>query len=495
VSTGTPDRASDRAMWIGNEHVAAAEGNWIESEDPATEETLGRVPAGGAADVARAVTAAAEAADEWRFTAANDRAELLHEAVAKSTEHHDELVELLTREQGKARPEQEEEAEWALTSLRYYAELGRNGLGRVIPSGEPRTQLNLVLKEPYGVVGAIVPWNYPLLLLSWKLAPALAAGNTVVVKPSELTSLITLEWIERCFDHFPPGVINVVTGEGRDAGEALVAHPDVRVIAMTGSVATGQRIASVAAPMMKHLHLELGGKDAFVVAPDAELESAVDALAYSALINAGQVCTSSERVYVPSGMRDDFAEALATKVRSLRLGHGLDEGTDMGPLAADGFRDKVERHVAEAVAAGARVIAGGATPDRPGYFYEPTVLIDVEDGMTIMTEETFGPTIPIGTYDDLDQAIDRVNSSSMGLGATLRSSDPALIKRFFEGVQAGTVWINDPLTDNYAGPFGGMKMTGGGRELGPEGLETFLQTKHVHWDFSQDRKDWWFPYS
>jgi acyl-CoA reductase-like NAD-dependent aldehyde dehydrogenase len=194
-------------------------------------------------------------------------------------------------------------------------------------------------------------------------------------------------------------------------------------------------------------------------------------------------------------MRDDFAEALATKVRSLRLGHGLDEGTDMGPLAADGFRDKVERHVAEAVAAGARVIAGGATPDRPGYFYEPTVLIDVEDGMTIMTEETFGPTIPIGTYDDLDQAIDRVNSSSMGLGATLRSSDPALIKRFFEGVQAGTVWINDPLTDNYAGPFGGMKMTGGGRELGPEGLETFLQTKHVHWDFSQDRKDWWFPYS
>jgi acyl-CoA reductase-like NAD-dependent aldehyde dehydrogenase len=486
---------TDRPMWIANERVTAREGGWIDSEDPATEEVIGRVPAGGADDVDRAVRAARDAWDEWRYTAANDRAELLHEAVAHSYDHLDELVELLTREQGKARPEQEEEAEWALTSLRYYAELGRNGLGRVIPSGEPRTQLNLVLKEPYGVVGAIVPWNYPLLLLSWKLAPALAAGNTVVIKPSELTSLVTLEWIERCFGHLPPGVVNVVTGTGADAGEALVSHPDVRVIAMTGSVATGQRIASVAAPMMKHLHLELGGKDAFVVAPDADVEAAADALTYSALINAGQVCTSSERIFVPSGIRDAFAEAVATKVSALRLGHGLDDGTDMGPLAADRFRDKVERQVAEAVADGARVLTGGAVPDRRGYFYEPTVLVDVDDRMTIMTEETFGPTIPIATYDGLDEVIARVNASEMGLGATLRSSDPLVIKRFYEGVKAGTVWINDPLTDNYAGPFGGMKMTGGGRELGPEGLETFLETKHVHWDFSQDPKEWWFPYS
>jgi acyl-CoA reductase-like NAD-dependent aldehyde dehydrogenase len=485
---------TDRPMWIANQHHAPAEGTWIDSIDPATEQVLGRVPAGGRDDVDRAVTAARQAWDDWRYTAANDRAELMHEAVARSFEHHEELVELLTREQGKARPEQEEEAEWALTSLRYYAELGRNGLGRVIPSGEPRNQLNMVLKEPYGVVGAIVPWNYPLLLLSWKLAPALAAGNTVVIKPSELTSLVTLEWIERCFEHFPPGVVNVVTGYGKEAGEALVAHPDVRVIAMTGSVATGQRIASVAAPMMKHLHLELGGKDAFVVAPDADLDSAVQALRYSALLNAGQVCTSSERIYVPSTMRDGFAEALAAEVSALRLGHGLDAGTDMGPLAADGFRAKVASHVDDAVAHGARVLTGGGIPDRTGYFFEPTVLIDVDDSMRCMTEETFGPTIPIATYDDLDDAIDRVNASEMGLGATLRSSDPTLIKRFYERVKAGTVWINDPLTDNYAGPFGGMKMTGGGRELGPEGLETFMETKHVHWDFDQSVKEWWFPY-
>lgn len=485
----------ESAMLIGGRRVTAAGGRWIEREDPATEEPLGRVPAGGAAEVDAAVAAALAAADDWRYTSASERAEVLHAAADATRTHHEALVELLTREQGKPRSEQDEELEWSASTLRYYAELGRNGSGRVLPSGEPRTQLNLVLKEPYGVVGAIVPWNYPILLLAWKLAPALAAGNTLVIKPSELTSLVTLDWIERCFSDLPPGVVNVVTGEGREAGEALVAHPDVRVVAMTGSVATGQRIASVAAPMMKHLHLELGGKDAFVVAPDADPMSAVQALTYAALINAGQVCTSAERVFVPRDRRDAFAEAVAAEVASLRLGHGLDAGTDLGPMAADRFRDKVDAHVSDAVAAGARVVTGGGRPDRRGWFYEPTVLVDVDDSMRIMREETFGPTIPITTYDTLDEVIARVNASEMGLGATLRSSDPMTIKRFYEGVKVGTVWINDPLTDNHAGPFGGMRMTGGGRELGPEGLETFLETKHVHWDLSEDRKDWWFPYA
>ncbi len=470
-------------------------GDRIDVDDPATEEVIGSVPVGGTGDVARAVAAARAAADGWRWTSANERADALHEAVARSFAGSSELVELLTREQGKPVPEQEEEFEWSLTSLRYYAELGRNGIGRVIPSGEPREQLNLVMKEPYGVVGAIIPWNFPLLLLAWKLAPALAAGNTVVIKPSELTPLSTLRWIETCFEHLPPGVVNVVTGTG-ETGEALVRHPDVRVIAMTGSVETGQRIASLAAPMMKHLHLELGGKDAFVVAPDADLDTAVEALAYAALINTGQVCTSSERVYVPASLRDELAEGIAAKVSGLRLGPGIDPDTDVGPMIADRFRGKVERHVGQAVDAGARVVTGGRRPpDRDrGWFYEPTVLVDVDHGMTIMQEETFGPTIPIVAYDTIEQAIDWVNAHPMGLGAVLRSGDPVTIKRFYEDVKVGTVWINDPLTDNYAGPFGGMKMTGGARELGPEGLETFLETKHVHWDFSQEPKDWWYPY-
>ncbi len=212
-------------------------------------------------------------------------------------------------------------------------------------------------------------------------------------------------------------------------------------------------------------------------------------------MNAGQVCTSAERVFVPQSLRDDFAEAFrCAKVGDLRLGHGLAEGTDTGPLAADRFRDKVAAHVDDAVSRGARTLTGGRRAEGPGWFFEPTVLVDVVDDMTIMQQETFGPATPIATYDDLDEVIGRVNASSMGLGATLRSADPMAIRRFYEGVKAGTIWINDPLTDNFAGPFDGMKMTGGGRELGPDGLETFLEPKHVHWDFDQTRKEWWFPY-
>jgi acyl-CoA reductase-like NAD-dependent aldehyde dehydrogenase len=483
-------------LFIDGQWVDGATGARLDVDDPATGEVIGSVPAGGADDVGRAVAAAHAASTAWRWLSVDERAALLHEAADKTLAHWADLLDLLTREEGKPKPEQEEELEWSATPLRYYAELARNQRGRVIPSSEPRNQLSLVLKEPYGVVGAIVPWNFPLLLLSWKLAPALAAGNTLVIKPSEYTPLITLEWIRRCFDHFPPGVVNVVTGTGPEAGEPLVRHPDVRVIAMTGSVETGQRIAEVAAPMMKHLHLELGGKDAFVVAPDAQIDTAVDALAYAALINTGQVCTSSERVYVPATRHDEIAEALAETVSGLRLGHGLDDETDVGPLRAERFRAKVERHVDDAVARGARVVTGGRRPPalEHGYFYEPTVLVGVDHDMLLMTEETFGPVIPLVAYDDIGQAIDWVNAHPMGLGATIRSNDPHTVKRFFEEVKVGTVWVNDPLTDNLAGPFGGMKLTGGARELGEEGFEAFLESKHVHWDFSEERKDWWFPY-
>jgi acyl-CoA reductase-like NAD-dependent aldehyde dehydrogenase len=485
-----------RPLLIGGRRVASEAGEHIVVDNPATGEPIGAVPAAGGREVGQAVAAAGAAFATWRWLSANERADLLHEAASKTTAHADDLVDALIREQGKARPEQEEEVEWTVNTLRYYAELGRNSRGRVVPSGEPRTQLNLVLTEPYGVVGAIIPWNFPLLLLAWKLAPALAAGNTLVIKPSELTPLVTLDWIETCFDHFPAGVVNVVTGTGLQAGEALVAHPDVRVIAMTGSVATGQRIATVAAPMMKHLHLELGGKDAFVIAPDATVAESVEALAYAALINAGQVCTSAERVYAPARMHDELVDALVERVNALRVGDPSGDGIDMGPMAAERFRAKVDDHVRQAAGRGATVVTGGRVPeglDR-GYFYAPTVLTGVDHDMAIMTEETFGPTIPVMAYDRVDDAIALVNDSNMGLGATLRSSDPALIKRFFEEVKVGTVWINDPLTDNYAGPFGGMKMTGGARELGEEGLRSFLETKHVHWDMSPDVKDYWYPY-
>jgi acyl-CoA reductase-like NAD-dependent aldehyde dehydrogenase len=276
-----------------------------------------------------------------------------------------------------------------------------------------------------------------------------------------------------------------------------VEHPDVPIIAFTGSTAIGQRIASLAAARVKRLHLELGGKDPFVIAPDADIETAVEAVAYAALINAGQVCTSTERVYVPQEMGSTFAGAMADFVSGLRLGPGLERNTDMGPLAAPAYRAKVASHVADAVAKGAKILAGGQAPEKMerGWFYEPTVLVNVNHSMKIMREETFGPTIPIMTYRTFDEAIELANDSDYGLGAVIRTNDARLAKRFFEEVRAGTIWINDPLTDNYAGPFGGMKMSGNARELGEEGLESFLETKHVHWDFDDKPKPFWYPYS
>jgi len=444
--------------------------------------------------VRAAVDAASAAFREWRRLSAGERAEMLHEVAAKLTTKTEELATLLTREGGKPLVENRDEMGWSAACFRYYAELGRNTRGRVIPSIEP-SQLALVLKEPYGVVGAIVPWNYPILLMAWKVAPALAAGNTVVIKPSEMTPLSTLA-LAAVFDHLPPGVVNIVTGYGKEAGEPLVLDPRVRVIAFTGSLETGRHIARIAADQIKKLHLELGGKDAFIVAEDADLEIAVPGVAWAALLNTGQVCTSTERVYVHEGIAPRFIEHIVEYARGLRLGSGLNPETDVGPMIGAQYRAKVEAHVEDARSRGARILAGGQRPaGQPrGFFYEPTVLTGVDHSMRIMREETFGPTIPIMTYRHFDEAIQLANDSPFGLGANLYTHDARKVKQFYEEVQAGTLWVNDPLTDNDAGPFGGMKMSGNGRELGEEGLDEFRETKHLHWDFEGGAKPWWYPY-
>jgi betaine-aldehyde dehydrogenase len=485
-----------KSMLVNGRLTPGRAGVAIEVRDPATEEVIEAVPGGNAADVEDAVAAARDAFPRWRGCVANDRATLLHEVAAKLRAHQEELIRLLCREQGKPWSENEEEVVWSANTFDYYAELGRHECGAVLPAGAP-TQFNFTRREPYGVVGCITPWNYPLLLLAWKVAPALAAGNTCVIKPSEMTPLATLHVAEHVFDGLPAGVANVVTGYGSEAGEPLIRHPDVPVVAFTGSLATGQHIARLGAPMMKKLHLELGGKDPMVIAEDADPERAARALAYSALLNCGQVCTSTERVYVPAARAADISQALVEHVKSLRLGPGLSKDTDVGPMIGDAYREKFESHVEDARSHGARILAGGRRPERlaRGYYYEPTVLTGVDHSMKIMREETFGPAIPLMPYASFDEAIALANDSPFALGACLLSSDPARIKRFFEEVQAGTIWINDPLTDNYAGPFGGMRMSGGCRELGQEGLEEFRATKHVHWDFSTDPKPFWYPYS
>ncbi|MFN2276410.1 MAG: aldehyde dehydrogenase family protein [Candidatus Promineifilaceae bacterium] len=486
-------------MFINGQFTGGQAAESIAVINPATEEVLAEVPRGTAEDANAAVAAAKAAFPAWKRTPAWERAGLLHEAAAKMKAHEEELARLLTEEEGKPFVENEEEVFWTYDTFHYYAELGRHERGRFIPPGDP-DQINFVIKEPYGVAACITPWNYPLLLLAWKLAPALAAGNTVVIKPSEYTPLSTLRLVELAFDHFPPGVVNVITGYGPEAGEPLVLHPDVPLIAFTGSLATGQRIASLAAPKMKKVHLELGGKDPFVLAPDIVeaigMETAVSAVAYAGLINAGQVCTSSERIYVHESHFGQFSEELADFVGRLRLGDGLDPQTDIGPMIRSSFREKVEGQIAGAIGAGARLLVGGKRPSgmERGFFLEPAVLVNVNHDMPIMRDETFGPVLPIMPYKTFDEAIALANDTIYGLGASLMTGDARLVKRFYEDVKAGTIWINDPLTDNFAGPFGGMKMTGGGRELGQQGLDEFYEVKHVHWDVEGKLKEYWYPY-
>ena len=482
-------------MYINNKHTTGQASETISVINPATEEVLDQVPRHTPEDTHQAVQAAKTAFQEWKKVTANERAFALHQVAAKIREHHEEIVRLLTMEEGKPIPENDEEVWWCEETFDYYAELARHGRGRVIPPGDSG-QFNFILKEPYGVVGCITPWNYPLLLLVWKMAPALAAGNTLVIKPSQLTPLSTLRLVELAGEHLPPGVVNVVTGTGSEVGQTLVTHPDVPVIAITGSLEVGQKVASLAAPMMKKLNLELGGKDPMVIAPDVDLDLAISGLAYAALINAGQVCTSTERVYVHESIFSQFSEELAEFVSKLRLGNGLDDGVDIGPMIRNRFREAVEEQLEEAVSQGARILVGGKRPSKTqkGFFLEPAVVVDVDHSMQLMTEETFGPVIPLMPYRDFDQAIQLANDCKYGLGASLMTNDAKLVKRFFEEVQAGTIWINDPLTDNFAGPFGGMKMSGVGRELGQEGLNEFYEVKHVHWDIEAEIKEFWYPY-
>jgi len=478
-------------MWVGGADQPGLGGVEV-VRNPATEEPLAEVPSASPEQVDRAVAAAGAALGGWRRTPAGDRGELLHGVAAWLRTHTEELGRLLTLEGGKPLVENTDEVGWTANAFSYYAELGRHERGRVIPSVE-EGQLSLVLKEPVGVVATIVPWNYPLLLLGWKVAPALAAGNTVVIKPSPYTPLATLRLAE-AFAAFPDGVVNLVTG-GAEVGEALVTSDGTNLVAFTGSVATGQRIGALCAERVKRTHLELGGKDAFIVCDDVDLEVAAPGAAWAAYLNAGQVCTSAERFYVLEPVFDEFVDRLVAATKELRLGDPLAPATDVGPMVAEAQRAKVERQLEGALAAGARVLAGGDHGGQErGWFLAPTVVVDVDDGMDLLTTETFGPVAPVQRVGSLDEAIARANALPYGLGANVYTRRMDYILRCMDELEAGTVWFNDPLTDNDAGPFGGVKMSGNARELGPEGLESFRETKHVHLDGRANRKPWWYPY-
>jgi acyl-CoA reductase-like NAD-dependent aldehyde dehydrogenase len=462
--------------------------------NPATLDVLAEVPDSSADDVRRACAKAAAAQKHWRRLPALERGKLLHEAAGVMRGDRAELSKLLTLEGGKPRIENLDEVEWSAACFQYYAEIARNSHGSSIPPTAEH-QINFTVKEPLGVVAAIVPFNYPLLLLCWKIAPALAAGNTVVIKPSELTPLATLRMIERSFAHLPDGVVNIVPG-GPDTGAALVDDPHVACIAFTGSTAVGTRIAVRAAEQLKRVNLELGGIDPLIVFADADLDIAVPGAAWARFLNNGQVCTSAKRIYVVESIAKAFVERFVEHTRSLTLGNGMDPETDLGPLVSERARARVESQVERAISEGARVLAGGKRPTNvgPGWFFEPTVLADVKPTDTVVCEEVFGPIASIQIVKDADAAIAAAATSDYGLGANIYTQNLTWALTAMQEIKAGTFWINDPLTDNDAAPFGGMRKSGMGRELGEEGLDAFRETKHVHLDFVPERKTFWFPY-
>jgi acyl-CoA reductase-like NAD-dependent aldehyde dehydrogenase len=480
-------------LLIGGE-ATAGNGPALDVEDPAREEVLATVNTPDADQLDAAIGHARRAQREWAATPAAERAEALHEVASRLRARTDELAELMTREGGKPLVENRDEVGWTASAFDFYAELARTSAGRVIPPVES-SQLALVLKEPLGLVACIVPWNYPLLLLAWKLAPVLAAGNAALCKPSELTPLSTLA-LAPCVDHLPSGLVALVAGGG-DVGERIVDDERVDGIAFTGSVATGARIAERAGRRIARVNLELGGKDPFIVCADVapEIEIAARGGAWAAFLNAGQVCTSAERFYVQREVYDDFLSAFVDHTRTLQVGDPLDPGTDVGPMVSAAQRDKVRAQVERAVAAGAEVVVGGdGAGQERGYYYAPAVVTGAPAETDLLCEETFGPVAPIVPVTSLDEAIELANGSPYGLGANVYTRDLEIAIRCARELRAGTVWINDPLTDNDAGPFGGMKRSGLGRELGQEGLDAFQETKHVHIETKLEVKDWWYPY-
>jgi len=470
----------------------ATEGRDI--ENPATLAVLGRAPECGAADVDRAVAAARKAQRDWWKVPGVDKARLLRRIGARIRALEHELSHLMCLETGKPLCEAIDCIDWVAACFEYYGEVARSSYGNSIPPVAAH-QFNFTVKEPFGVVAAIVPFNFPLLLMAWKVAPAIAAGNTVVVKPPHQNPLSNLA-LARVFEDLPPGVVNVLTG-AEATGTLLCEHPGVDMIAFTGSTAVGRKIAARAGADLKKVNLELGSVDPFLVFRDADLEVAAPGVVWARMLNAGQVCTSPKRVYVEAPVAADFIQRLEAELAALVVGDPLDPATDLGPLISRAAAEKVEAQVRTALAQGATLRRGGrrfSPAGLAGHYFEPTLLTDVPHGSLPTREEIFGPVLAVTVVRDAEEAIRLADDSEFGLGASIYTRDLGVAMRAMEFIKAGTFWINDPLTDNDAGPFGGMRHSGIGRELGAEGLDAYREPKHVHLDYVMERKSWWYPY-
>jgi acyl-CoA reductase-like NAD-dependent aldehyde dehydrogenase len=470
-------------MLIGGEWVGSRGGDYIEVMNPATGEAVDTVPRGTAEDAREAIDVAHAAFADWSEWTQARRADVLRRAVELIRKNEKELAHLLTTEQGKPLREAVLEIRRFAHTIEYYAGLGKNIRGGYIPQIE-ENKYGLIIKRPLGVVGAIVPWNFPVSLMGNKIGPALLAGNTMVIKPAETTPLTDLRVIALFFEAgLPRGVMNVVTGQGSVVGEEIVTNSKVRKIGFTGSTEVGRRVMASAARTIKRVTLELGGSDPMIVCDDADIEEAAKAAAVGRFFNCGQACLAIKRLYLFDSIADDFIEKLAGRVRKLRVGNGLAEGTMIGPLHSETQRDEIESQVQDAVDRGARVIAGGERLRGEGYnnghFYAPTLLADVPEDARVATEEVFGPALPIFRVSSFDEAIEKANDSIFGLGSSVWTNDLNRATRAAERIEAGYTWINSAQIIYDELPFGGFKQSGLGKEHGTEALDYYTETKSV----------------
>jgi acyl-CoA reductase-like NAD-dependent aldehyde dehydrogenase len=470
---------------IGGEQVGARSGEETPVVNPATEEAFDTVPKGGPDDVDAAVAAAKEAFSEWSKKDPDDRAQLMRAGIAKVQENAKEIAQLLVREQGKPFSEAMGELHHFLHGMNYYADLASKieGVYANLPSALGRAY-GMVIKKPIGVSAAIVPYNFPLTLMGTKVGPALAAGNTIVVKPANTTPLATLRVAELMQEaELPPGVLNVVTGPGKEVGEALATHPDVRRVALTGSTQTGRRMMEIAAPKFKRVSAELGGSDPVIVFPDADVDAAVRGINIGRFFNAGQACLAAKRVYVFDEIYDEVMEGLTKRVSRYEVGDGMEKAEKpkirMGPLNAARHRDVLADQLQDAVDRGAKVAVGGNGHDGKGYFFEPTVIEDAPHDSRVVREETFGPLLPVFKVNDVDEAIRLANDSAYGLGSSVYTHNVKWIHRAAQEIEAGMTWVNQLHFGYDELPFGGVKDSGIGREHGKEAIEHYLEQKSV----------------
>jgi betaine-aldehyde dehydrogenase len=466
-------------------------GPGLEIIDPATGATAATVPAASREQTDSAIMAAAEAFPGWRDATQDRRSQALRAIAGDLESEREDIAHLLSLDTGRPYLRNLLYVDFAATVFRQYAELARSLNGSFVPANDPQ-QFSITTRAPYGVIGVLVPWNYPLDLLAFKVAPAIATGNTVVVKGAAETTLSTLRLAEIFRRRVPGGVVNIVAG-GREVGATIVSHRDVDMVAFTGSTAAGRAIGQECASLTKPAHLELGGKDPAIVCSDVDATIAARGVVWAAMLNAGQVCTATERAYVHRSRYDEFVDRAVEIASTLRVGDPLEPDTQIGPMRTEAGRDKVRAHVASAVESGATVLTGGSALDRPGFFFQPTVMVGVDHSMDLMREETFGPVLPIMPFDDVDEAFRLAADTEYGLGASIYTRDPVLVERAVRELRVGGVWVNDPVVDNPAGLLAGTRASGNGRELGIEGLHAFTTVRHLHWNLDLVAKPWWYP--